>query len=131
MCCCWNSDTTASGPFSSDEQVVCCLVCYKDCYKSYGSGVDAINSSAKAAMAMGNNHMVACVTAADLQAADLPGTPYLRYAASELLDAFRWLKRYADDITVGPNRFVEQLLYTNQWVFGRQDSWAVSYYPNT
>jgi hypothetical protein len=64
------------------------------------------------------DRMVACTTAADLQAADLPGTPYLRYAASELLDAFRWLKRYADDLTVGPNRFVEQLLYINQWVLG-------------
>jgi hypothetical protein len=59
------------------------------------------------------DHMVACTTDADLQAADLPGSPYLRYAASQLLDQFRWLKRYADDITVGPNRFVEKLLYTD------------------
>jgi hypothetical protein len=64
------------------------------------------------------DRMVACTTAAALQAADLPGSPYLRYAASELLDAFRWLKRDADDITVGPNPYVEQLLYTDQLVLG-------------
>jgi hypothetical protein len=64
------------------------------------------------------DRMVACTTAAALQAADLPGSPYLRYAASELLDAFRWLERYADDITVGPNPYVEQFLYTDQLVLG-------------
>jgi hypothetical protein len=64
------------------------------------------------------DRMVACTAAAALQAADLPGFPYLHYAVSELLNAFRWMKRYADDITVGPNRFVEQLLYTNQLVLG-------------
>lgn len=62
--------------------------------------------------------MLACTTEAELQAADLPGTPYLRYAASMLLDLFRWLKRFADDISVGPNRYVERLLYTTQTVLG-------------
>ena len=64
------------------------------------------------------DRMVSCITAADLLAADLQGTPYLRFAASQLLDQFRWIKRYADDITVGPNRFIESLLYTDQWVLG-------------
>lgn len=58
--------------------------------------------------------MLACTTSAELAAADLPGAPYLRYVASELLDLFRWLKRFADDITAGPNRYIERLLYTNQ-----------------
>lgn len=62
--------------------------------------------------------MLACTTEAELQAADLPGTPCLRYAASMLLDLFRWLKRFADDNTVGPNRYVERLLYTTQPVLG-------------
>ncbi|KAF6256252.1 hypothetical protein COO60DRAFT_1530222 [Scenedesmus sp. NREL 46B-D3] len=66
------------------------------------------------------DRMVSCITAADLLAADLPGTPYLRFAASQLLDQFRWIKRYADDITVGPNRFIESLLYTDHgcWAAG-------------
>lgn len=62
--------------------------------------------------------MLACTTSAELAAADLPGAPYLRYVASELLDLFRWLKRFADDITAGPNRYIERLLCTNQTVLG-------------
>jgi hypothetical protein len=73
------------------------------------------------------DRMVACTTAAALQTADLPGSPYLHCAASELLNAFRWMKRYADDITMGPNRFVEQLLFGVGW----KDSWLVSYYSDT
>jgi hypothetical protein len=62
--------------------------------------------------------MVSCTTAAQLQAADLPGQPYLRFAASELLEHFRWFKRYADDTTVGPNPYITLLLYTDQVVLG-------------
>jgi hypothetical protein len=61
--------------------------------------------------------MLACTTATDVQAAGLPDSPYLLYAAAELLDQFRWIKRYADDVTVGPNRFVEQL-HKDQRVLG-------------
>lgn len=63
--------------------------------------------------------MLACATPHQLRLRDpSPDQRYVRIAASQLLDHFRFYARYADDTTVGPNPYFEHLLYTNQYVLG-------------
>jgi hypothetical protein len=65
------------------------------------------------------DRMLQCSTPEQLHASDIsPGHMYTRYAASELLNHFRWIKRYADDTTVGPNPYMSALLCTSQKVLG-------------